>query len=252
VQTRIRAAASLERVTVTEAAPDRGTPAAHLPIRTFHPRRGRMGPTRGAALDRLWPTRGHDIGAGSAGTPFDPAALFGRVAPLVLDIGCGMGDATVETAAADPARDYLGVDVHTPGLGNLLVLAERAGVDNVRAACGDAVEFLNDELRPGCLDAVHVFFPDPWPKARHHKRRIIRPDIAALISDRLRPGGVLHCATDWPEYAGHMLDVLGAQPALRNRYGGYAPRPPARPVTKFERRARAAGRDVFDLIFVRV
>lgn len=241
-------------MSVTETAPDRDPQAAHLPIRTFHPRRGRIGPTRGAAMERLWPTHGHDIGAAgatAAGPVFDPAALFGRTAPLVLDIGCGMGDATVEMAVADPGRDYLGVDVHTPGLGNLLVLAEQAGVGNVRAALGDAVEFLTDEVRPGLLDAVHVYFPDPWPKARHHKRRIIRPDITALMSSRLRPGGVLHCATDWSEYAAYMLAVLGGEPTLRNRYDGFAPRPASRPVTKFERRALAAGREVSDLVFIR-
>jgi tRNA (guanine-N7-)-methyltransferase len=270
-------------VTVTEAAADSGPQAAHLHIRTFHPRRGRLGPTRGAALDRLWPAYGYEIdptavtptaeadpraggaspcsalGGSSAdpragGAPgFDAAALFGREAPLVLDIGCGMGEATAAMAAADPARDYLGVDVHTPGLGNLLVLAvDRAGLANVRAARGDAVELLRDLMKPGALDAIHVFFPDPWPKAKHHKRRLIRPDIVALMRDRLRVGGVLHCATDWTEYAEHMLEVLSADPGLRNRHDGFTPRPPSRPVTKFERRALQAGRPVSDLIFARV
>jgi tRNA (guanine-N7-)-methyltransferase len=208
-----------------------------------------MGPTRGAALEQFWPARGYEITAD--GRPFDPAELFGRTAPLVLDIGCGMGEATAAMAAADPGRDYLGVDVHTPGLGNLLVLADRAGIGNVRAARGDAVELLRDLMRPGSLDAVHILFPDPWPKAKHHKRRIIRPDIAALLRDRLRIGGVLHCATDWAEYADHMLEVLSADPGLRNCHQGFAPRPPARPVTKFERRAVGAGRPVFDLVFAR-
>ena len=232
-------------------------------IRTFHPRRGRIGPTRAQALADLWPSWGFDIsppaaepGEGAArDQAFDPAALFGRPPgsperPLVLEIGCGMGEATVERAAADPGRDYLGVDVHTPGLGNLLTLARENGLDNVRAACGDAVEFLRDLVKPASVDTIQVFFPDPWPKARHHKRRIIRPDLVALMRERLRPGGILHCATDWADYAQQMLDVLGNDPGLVNTADGYAPRPDWRPVTKFERRARVAGREVFDLIFV--
>jgi tRNA (guanine-N7-)-methyltransferase len=242
-------------------------PQAAPHIRTFHPRRGRMGAVRADALARLWPEHGYDIdphgdasgtldrassdSARSGPVPFDAAALFGRSAPLVLEIGCGMGEATAAMAAADPDRDYLGVDVHTPGLGNLLALAERDGLRNLRAARGDAVELLRDLMQPGSLDAVHVFFPDPWPKAKHHKRRIVRPDVVALIRDRLVPGGLLHCATDWPPYAEQMLEVLSADPGLRAVHVGYAPRPARRAVTKFERRALAAGREVFDLEFVR-
>jgi tRNA (guanine-N7-)-methyltransferase len=209
-----------------------------------------MGAVRADALARLWPDRGYAIDP--AGPPLDPAALFGREAPLVLEIGCGMGEATAAMAAADPDRDYLAADVHTPGLANLLALAERDGLGNVRAARGDAVELLRDLMKPGALDAVHVFFPDPWPKARHHKRRIVRPEVVALIRERLAPGGLLHCATDWPPYAEQMLAVLDADPGLRNLHGGYAPRPASRPVTKFERRALAAGRPVADLVYRRV
>ena len=203
---------------------------------------------------RLWPEYGYDIdpsGIGRSGVGFDPVALFGREAPLVLEIGCGMGDATAAMAAADSGRDYVAVDVHTPGLANLLALAERDALTNVRAARGDAVELLRDLMKPGSLDAVHVFFPDPWPKAKHHKRRIVRPDVVALIRERLAPGGLLHCATDWAPYAAQMLEVLNADPGLRNRHDGYAPRPASRPVTRFERRALAAGRDVYDLEFTR-
>ena len=254
------------QVTTSESGP----PPSH--IRTFHPRRGRIGPTRAQTLAELWPAWGFDIGtqgpagptgsAGSAGpagsavaTAFDPAALFGRAPgaperPLVLEIGCGMGEATVEQAAADPGRDYLGVDVHTPGLGNLLSLARERGLDNVRAALGDAVELLRDYVKPASVDTVQVLFPDPWPKARHHKRRIIRPDLVALMRERLRPGGTLHCATDWADYAAQMLEVLNADPGLVNTADGFAPRPDWRPVTKFERRALADGREIFDLVFV--
>lgn len=225
------------------------TPQATPHIRTFHPRRGRMGTVRADVLSRLWPQYGYEID--SDGPGFDAAALFGRQAPLVLEIGCGMGEAAAAMAAADPERDYLGVDVHTPGLASLLALAERNALSNVRAARGDAIELLRDLMKPGSLDAVHVFFPDPWPKAKHHKRRIIRPDAVALIRERLRPGGLLHCATDWAPYAQQMLETLTADPGLSNQYYDYAPRPVGRPVTKFERRALAAGREVFDLVFTR-
>jgi tRNA (guanine-N7-)-methyltransferase len=225
------------------------TPQAAPHIRTFHPRRGRIGAARADALARLWPQRGYDIVSDAPG--FDAAALFGRTAPLVLEIGCGMGEATAAMAAADPERDYLGVDVHTPGLGNLLLLAEEGGLANLRAARGDAVELLRDLMKPASLDAVHVFFPDPWPKAKHHKRRIIRPDVVALIRERLRPGGSLRCATDWAPYAEQKLETLHADPGLTSVHDTYAPRPADRPVTKFERRALTAGRRIFDLEFTR-
>jgi tRNA (guanine-N7-)-methyltransferase len=219
-------------------------------IRSFHPRRGRIGTARADALARLWPEHGYDIDpAGVRLGGFDPVALFGRQAPLVLEIGSGMGEATAAMAAADPARDYLGADVHTPGLANLVLLAERDGLRNVRAARGDAVDLLRDLMKPASLDAVHVFFPDPWPKARHHKRRIVRPDVVALMRERLVRGGLLRCATDWAPYAEQMLEVLAADPGLHNMHQGYAPRPPERPVTRFERRALAEGRPVFDLAF---
>ena len=218
-------------------------------IRTFHPRRGRMSPTAADALARLWPSRGLDVTVPMA---FDREKLFGRPAPLVLEIGSGMGEATIAMAAADPARDYLAVDVHTPGLGALLARAESLGLGNVAAARGDAVELLEHGLAPGSLDEICVFFPDPWPKARHHKRRIIRPAIVALMCDRLRPGGVLRTATDWPHYAEQMLEVLAADPGLRNTFDGYAPGPGPRPQTRFEQRGRSAGRPIHDCVFSRV
>jgi tRNA (guanine-N7-)-methyltransferase len=221
-------------------------------IRTFKPRRGRITVAQNSALDRLWPRWGLEIPA--EGAELDLAKLFGRVAPLQLEIGCGMGDAVVAMASAQPECDFLAVDVHTPGLGNVLRLAERAGLTNVRAAAGDALDLLRWQIPSDALDAVHIYFPDPWPKARHHKRRIVRTDVIALIADRLRPGGLLHCATDWAEYAEEMLAVLGAEPWLRNRFPGtgYAPRPTHRPVTKFEARAVREGREVFDLAFAKI
>ena len=219
-------------------------------IRTFKPRRGRITAAQNNALDRLWPLWGLEIPA--EGEHLDFAALFGRVAPLQLEIGCGMGDAVIAMAAARPECDFLAVDVHTPGLGNVLRLAERAGLTNVRAAAGDALDLLRSQIPSDALDAVHIYFPDPWPKARHHKRRIVRPDVIALVADRLRTGGPLYCATDWAEYAEEMLEVLGAEPWLRNRHPGFAPRPTHRPVTKFEARAVSEGREVFDLCFVKI
>nr|WP_243639791.1 tRNA (guanosine(46)-N7)-methyltransferase TrmB [Micromonospora sp. MW-13] len=197
------------------------------------------------ALDRLWPAYGLTITDGLA--PVDLAALFGRRAPVVLEVGSGMGDATAEMATGDPDRDYLAVEVHTPGIANLLGLVERRGLGNVRVAQGDALDLVR-ALPEGSLDAVHVFFPDPWPKSRHHKRRIIQPAHVALLRSRLVPGGTLHCATDWAEYAESMRETLTADPGLADVHGGYAPRPAHRPVTKFERRALIAGRPVFDLI----
>lgn len=193
----------------------------------------------------LWPSFGLTVIDGDR-TPLDLMELFGRDVPVVLEIGFGMGDATAAMAAADPGRGYLGVEVHTPGIGNLLALVGELGLGNVRVACGDAMQLVH-RIRPAALDAVHVFFPDPWPKARHHKRRLIQPSNVALLRDRLRPGGVLHCATDWPEYAGAMAETLEADPGLRR----LPVAPHSRPETKFERRGAAAGRLITDLRFER-
>jgi tRNA (guanine-N7-)-methyltransferase len=208
-----------------------------------------MGTTQADALTRLWAERGFDIDETDR-VAFDQLAMFGRRAPLVLEIGSGMGDATITMAAADPGRDYLAVDVHTPGLGNLLAQAEAQRLTNVGAARGDALELLEHAIAPGALDAIHVFFPDPWPKARHHKRRIIQPARVALMRDRLRIGGLLHTATDWPHYAEQMLEVLAADGCLLNAHEGYAPRG-ERPITKYERRGTDAGRPIHDCEFIR-
>lgn len=207
-----------------------------------------MGTTQADALARLWATRGLDI---DPSTVFDRRAMFGRDAPVVLEIGSGMGDATIAMAAVDPDRDYLAIDVHTPGLGSLLAQSEALGLTNVRAARGDAVELLRHGITSGALAAIHVYFPDPWPKARHHKRRIVSPATVAMMRDRLALAGVLHTATDWADYAEQMLEVLGADPGLRNLHDGYAPRPSHRPVTKYERRGTDAGRIIRDCVFTR-
>jgi tRNA (guanine-N7-)-methyltransferase len=215
------------------------------PIRTFHPRRGRMSGRHADALVELWPAYGLAVVDGDR-THLDMTALFGRDAPRVLEIGFGMGETTAAMAAADPGRDYLAVDVHTPGIANLLTLIRDLGLTNVRVAHGDAVH-LTHRLEAGVLDAVHVFFPDPWPKARHHKRRLIQPGTVRLLCRLLRPGGILHCATDWPDYAAAMLAVLEAEPSLRNLRAGRA----NRPVTRYEQRAIEAGRPITDLLVTR-
>ena len=241
----------------TSTAPAPADPTAEVAappdrhVRTFKPRRGRITNAQSAALDRLWPRWGFEIPPAAA-APLEREELFGRSAPLVLEIGCGMGEAVIAMAAAAPGHDFLAVDVHTPGLGNVLAMAERAGLTNVRVAAGDAIDLLRDLVPADSLEAAHVYFPDPWPKARHHKRRIIRPDAAGLIAGRLRPGGRLYCATDWAAYAAEMLEVLSAEPLLRNALEGYAPRAAHRPVTKFEARAVEDGREVFDLCFLRL
>lgn len=230
-----------------------GPPTPHGPLRTFHPRRATLGPARQDALERLWPRLGlsvHD----DASLPLAPDGaldrrrLFGRDAPLVVEIGSGMGEAVAAMAAADPDRDYLAVEAHLPGIANLLLLLERDGTTNVRVAHGDALELLRRHVPESSLDAVHVFFPDPWPKARHHKRRLVAPDNVALLRSRLVPGGVLHCATDWAPYAEVMLETLGADPGLENPHGGFAPRPAHRPVTQFERRGLGLGHEVADVV----
>ncbi|GAA2649567.1 tRNA (guanosine(46)-N7)-methyltransferase TrmB [Paractinoplanes durhamensis] len=219
--------------------------AGQRPIRTFHPRRGRMSSRHHDAHAELWPRFGLTVEDGDR-TPLDLGRLFGNDDLVVLEIGFGMGDTTAAMAAADPGRGYLGVEVHTPGIGNLLALVGEQGLTNVRVAHGDAMELVH-RIAPGALDAVHVFFPDPWPKARHHKRRLIRPDNVALLRERLRPGGVLHCATDWPHYAEAMAEVLAADPGLERAGDDRA----GRPETKFERRGTTAGRPIADLRFQR-
>ena len=211
---------------------------SHAPVRTFKMRR-RVTTGQADALVRLLPAYGLD-----ASQPWDSARAFGRVAPLVLEIGSGMGEATAAMAAADPDRDVLAVEVHTPGLGNLLRLLESAALTNVRVLEADAREVLRDLLPPATLDEVRVFFPDPWPKARHIKRRLVSGEFADLVASRLRPGGRLHVATDWRSYADMAAAVLSEHPSYEvvSRERG------ARPVTRFEQRGWDAGRNSYDLV----
>jgi tRNA (guanine-N7-)-methyltransferase len=204
-----------------------------------------MGAMTSAALERL----GDQIVAVD-GTPIDVSALFGRTAPFVVEIGSGMGEATAELAAADPARDVLAVDVHLQGLGRLLRRVEDLRLTNVRVAEGDGGVLLRDMLGPDAVDEVRVFFPDPWPKARHAKRRLVQNGFLDLVATRLRAGGVLHLATDWAPYAEQMLALLAAHPGYEIVHEG--PRPPQRPVTRFEQQGLDAGRTSYDVIARRV
>jgi tRNA (guanine-N7-)-methyltransferase len=221
--------------------------ALRRPVRSYVLRAGRMGSGQQRALVELGPRFVLPFKA----QPLDPAALFGRPAPCVLEIGFGMGDATARIAAARPDTDFIGVEVHEAGVGALLRQIGERGLNNLRIVRHDAVEVLQQMVAPASLAAVHVFFPDPWHKKRHHKRRLIQPALVTLIASRLRAGGVLHCATDWEPYAEQMLQVLSAEPMLVNTADGYAPRPEYRPQTKFEARGLRLGHGVRDLVFRR-
>jgi len=183
----------------------------------------------------------------------DFAALFGRKAPVTLEIGFGNGDTLALLAERNPDRNYFGIEVHRPGVGRLLRNIEKHGLDNLRVGNHDAVEVLKQQIPDASLDAVLLYFPDPWPKKRHHKRRIVQPEFAELIATKLAPGGRWHLATDWENYAEHMLEVLNACPELENLSptGDWVERPPERPETHFERRGKRLGHQVWDLMFRR-
>lgn len=202
------------------------------------------------AWARGWPRLGRELGELPPG-PVDLDGWFGRSAPVVLEIGSGMGETTARLAAAAPEVNYLAVEVYQPGLAQLIMRAEELGLANLRLLRGDAVVLLDEHIAPGSLAEVRIFFPDPWPKTRHHKRRLIQPGFVALVASRLAGGGLLRLATDWEHYAEQMLAVCQAEPALRNRYAEWAPRPEWRSVTKFEGRAEQAGRTSRDLVFER-
>jgi tRNA (guanine-N7-)-methyltransferase len=234
--------------TADEANRTEPSEALHLRrIRSFVTRAGRVSTGQRRALDELGP---RFVLPYTAQQP-DWDTAFGRHAPRVLEIGFGMGATTAEIAARRPDDDFLGVEVHEPGVGALLKLIDEQQLSNIRIVQHDAVEVLEQMIAPASLDGAHIFFPDPWHKARHHKRRLIQPKFVALLVSRLKPGAYLHCATDWQNYAEQMLEVLGAEPALENTVENYAPRPDYRPVTKFERRGLRLGHGVWDLIFKR-
>ena len=234
----------------SEEAPE-SSPAAQRHIRSFALRRGRVTQAQRRAFEQILPR----LAIAYRPAPLDLDAAFGRRAPTVLEIGFGMGETTAAIALARPDLNFLGVEVFAAGIGALARRAEELKLANLRIVQHDAVEVVRDMLAPGSLAGVHVFFPDPWPKKRHHKRRLITPAFVALLADRLAPGGTLHCATDWQHYAQQMLEVLTAEPRLANLHEGYAPAPAnplaARPTTKFHARGERLGHGVWDLVFVR-
>lgn len=234
-------------IQMTDPRDDPSEPEARRSIRSFVVRAGRMGPGQTRALAEFGPR----FLLPYAAQPFDFAANFGRLAPLVLEIGFGMGDATAAIAEALPATDFVGVEVHTPGVGALLKQIGERSLTNLRLIQNDAVDVLQQMIAPASLAGVHVFFPDPWHKKKHNKRRLIQTDFVQLLVGRLAPGGYLHCATDWQPYAEQMLQVLSAEPGLRNSVEGYAPKPAYRPLTKFENRGLKLGHGVWDLVFVK-
>jgi len=218
-------------------------------IRSYVLRRGRMTPGQQRAYEQNW----QRCGLAYSPQPLDFAAAFGRAGPLVLEIGFGMGQSLVEMAAAAADTNFIGIEVHRPGVGRLLHAMEERKVDNIRVYCHDAVEILRDCIPDGSLDTVQIFFPDPWHKKRHNKRRLIKPPFVEHLVSKLKPGGTLHLATDWENYAEQMMEVLSATPTLANTQPAkqYAPRPEHRPLTKFELRGERLGHGVWDLIFVR-
>ena len=217
-------------------------------IRSFVRREGRMTRAQRRALTECWARFGVDAGA----VALEPESLFGRRAPLVLEIGFGDGESLIAMALAHPEMDYLGVEVHRPGVGHMLLRAEALGLSNLRVMCADAVEVLR-QLPDESLACIQIFFPDPWPKARHHKRRLIKPSLVALLVPKLKWTGQLHVATDCEDYARSILNVLRAAPELANAVDGdgFAPRPAYRPLTRFERRGRRLGHAVWDVLFAR-
>jgi tRNA (guanine-N7-)-methyltransferase len=219
----------------------------HRAIRSFVLRAGRMGSGQTKALEVLGP----EFILPYAATPMDWSGVFSRHAPRILEIGFGMGGATAAIALNHPENDYLGVEVHTPGVGALLKHIGEMNLANLRIVQHDAVEVLRHMLTEASLDGIHIFFPDPWQKKRHHKRRLIQPAFVDLLTSRLKPGAYLHLATDWEDYAQQMLDVLSAHPNLCNTADTYAPRPDYRPLTKFEQRGLRLGHGVWDLVFMR-
>ncbi len=218
-------------------------------IRSFVLRTGRMTEGQKRAYDLHWPSKGLELKNDAIVLP----EVFGRDAPVVLEIGFGMGDSLVAMAEQNPESRYLGIEVHTPGVGKLLADVERRGIRNLKVFSDDAVQVLEDVIPVNSVDLMQIFFPDPWHKKRHHKRRLIQPDFVSLAVSRLASGGHMHLATDWEPYAEHMMDVLSASEALENVAGErqFSPRPESRPETKFERRGHRLGHGVWDLLFTK-
>jgi tRNA (guanine-N7-)-methyltransferase len=226
---------------------DPATAPRHRSIRSFVLRQGRFSPAQQRAYESLFSR----FGIAFATVPLDLGRVFGRTSPKILEIGFGMGETTAAIAKARPGDDFLAIEVHSPGVGGLLKLIEQERLANVRIVQHDAVEVVEHMLAPEALAGAHVFFPDPWPKKRHHKRRLLQSPFVHALAERLAPRGYLHVATDWEEYAVEILETLRAEPLLANTSPGFAPRPEYRPLTKFERRGLKLGHGVWDLLFER-
>jgi tRNA (guanine-N7-)-methyltransferase len=218
---------------------------AHRPIKSFVLRQGRVSAAQQRACDTLLPV----FGLPYKKELLDLHKVFGRPSEKYLEIGFGMGETTAHIAAAHPDNDYLAIEVHTPGVGALLKTIGEEALGNIRVVQHDAVEVLNEMISDETFHGAHIFFPDPWPKKRHHKRRLIQASLVSLLASKLKPGGYLHVATDWKEYAQHILEVLSAEPKLVNTADGFAPRPDYRPQTKFEARGLRLGHGVWDILF---
>lgn len=219
-------------------------------IRSFVRREGRLTPGQQRAMDDLFPR----FGLEANDQPFELNTIFGRNAPRILEIGFGNGESLAEIAKNHPQNDYIGIEVHRPGVGHLLIKIEELGLTNLRVICDDAVEILENQIPDESLDALYLFFPDPWHKKRHHKRRQVQAAWAQLVRRKLKTGGQLHLATDWQNYAEHMLEVLNAAEGFENlsNSGDYVTKPDYRPETKFERRGMRLGHGVWDLLFAKV
>jgi tRNA (guanine-N7-)-methyltransferase len=222
----------------------------HRPIRSFVRREGRLTKGQERALNELWVK----YGISNETSLLNLSETFNRSAPKVLEIGFGNGHSLAQMAAENSENDYLGIEVHRPGVGALLLLIEEQGQNNIRLICDDAVEVLKHRLADGSLDRVQLFFPDPWHKKRHHKRRIVQPDFVSLIAQKLKSGGIFHLATDWEDYALHMIEVMNQSANFKNTAsnGGFVPRPDYRPLTKFEQRGKRLGHGVWDLIYKKI
>jgi tRNA (guanine-N7-)-methyltransferase len=218
------------------------------PVRSYVLRQGRVSNAQRRAYESLLPRFGLEYASGA----LDLDGVFGRRAPRILEIGFGMGETTAAIAASHPEIDYFAIEVHTPGVGSLLKQIAERGLMNVRIVQHDAVEVLQDMIAPDTFDGAHIFFPDPWPKKRHHKRRLIQPAFVTLLATRLKRGAYVHVATDWEEYAGQILKALAAEPTLQNTAPDFAPRPDYRPLTKFEQRGLRLGHGVWDIVFKRM
>jgi len=229
------------------AAGSVGNDPQRRPVRSFVLRQGRMSAAQQRALDTLLPR----LGIAYSPEPLDFAAVFGRIAPVILEIGFGMGETTAAIAAENPQLDFLGLEVHGPGVGALLNRVEAAGLGNVRVIQHDAVDVVARMIPQASLAGIHIYFPDPWPKKRHHKRRLLRPAFVHALAQRLGPGGYLHAATDWDEYAQEILATFSDEPLLANTVPDFAPRPAWRPQTKFETRGLKLGHGVRDIVFRR-